>query len=366
MSFIGAENIISPLGETVEANFSQAMKGMSGLKRHHALPNTPTAIPFGIIEHVRMQEGLSKIESLSLQTCQASLEKVKNTDGRWLLILCTTKGDIDRLADGLNTEVRPQHLAQVVVDRLAVQMDIEVVSNACISGLLGVVMAHDYVETDTYDHVLVLGADVFSDFTCKGFESFMALSADTCKPFDANRTGLSLGEAVVSAVVSKDEMLFNQQPKMVLGGATANDANHISGPSRTGEGLYRAIQKSLAQAGLQSQDIDAISAHGTATRYNDDMESIAFHRSNLAQKPVNSMKGYFGHTLGAAGLLELIMSMKSMEEGVMLKSLGCDQPGTTESIQVVLENTEMSIHTLLKTTSGFGGCNAAAIIAKIK
>ncbi|SHK12685.1 3-oxoacyl-[acyl-carrier-protein] synthase-1 [Reichenbachiella agariperforans] len=366
MSFIAAPHIISPLGNSVHENFERALVGQSALRLHSDHPFAPVDIPFGIITDHERSEGWTKLESLCLQSCQQSLAQLKDTSGKWLLIFCTTKGDIDRLASGLSEEVKPQYLVQKVAKELPIDIDTEVVSNACISGLLGVIMAHDYVSTGVYDHVLVLGGDLFSDFTYKGFESFMALSAQACKPFDANRDGLSLGEAVVSVVVSDKKEIFSQVDCQVLGGASANDANHISGPSRTGEGLYRSIQKTWKQTGLSAEEVDAVSAHGTATRYNDDMESIAFHRAGLAAKPINSMKGYFGHTLGAAGLLELVMSMESMRAGIFLSSLGCEAPGTTEEINVVTENTPMEIHTLLKTTSGFGGCNAAAIIQKIQ
>lgn len=366
MSYIGAEHIISPLGVGASINFEKAQQGISGLKKHPENDHAPSDIPFGIIEDYVQEKGLTKLESLVLQSCQYSLSRLKDLSGKWLMIFCTTKGDIDRLAGGLSEEVRPQYLPRKVESLLEISMDIEVVSNACISGLLGVVLAHDYISTQAYDKVLVVGADVFSEFTCKGFESFMALSDNECKPFDANRTGLSLGEAIATAVVTGDKEDFKSYPKEVLGGASANDANHISGPSRTGEGLYRSICRALKQSSIEVEEIDAISAHGTATRYNDDMESIAFHRMGLTHQPVNSMKGYFGHTLGAAGLLELVMCMQSMDHNEMLATRGCDTPGTTEQINVLTENKVMQLNTVLKTTSGFGGCNAAAVIKKIE
>ncbi|MCV9387186.1 beta-ketoacyl synthase N-terminal-like domain-containing protein [Reichenbachiella ulvae] len=366
MSYIGAEHIISPLGVGAHVNFAKAQQGISGLKKHEHYDHAPSNIPFGIIEDYNLEKGLTKLESLVLQSCQYSLSRMNDLEGKWLMIFCTTKGDVDRLAAGLSKEVRPQFVAEVVASKLDIQMDIEVVSNACISGLLGVVMAHDYIATNNYDKVMVIGADVFSEFTCRGFESFMALSDRECKPFDANRNGLSLGEAIATAVVTGDKKDFMACPKEVLGGASANDANHISGPSRTGEGLYRSITKALKQSALQVGQIDAISAHGTATRYNDDMESIAFHRMGLTKQPVNSMKGYFGHTLGAAGLLELVMCMQSMDNNEMLATKGCESPGTTEKINVLTENKAMQLNTILKTTSGFGGCNAAAVIRKVE
>ena len=120
----------------------------------------------------------------------------------------------------------------------------------------------------------------------------------------------------------------------------------------------------MERSKVTSQDIDFISAHGTGTNYNDEMESIAFDRLGLNSTPLNSLKGYFGHTLGAAGLIEVISTMKMMENNHLLKSLGFEEAGTTRSINILEENETQEVTTILKTASGFGGGNASLILKK--
>ena len=116
---------------------------------------------------------------------------------------------------------------------------------------------------------------------------------------------------------------------------------------------------------MNSNDIDFISAHGTATVYNDEMESIAFDRLAMNHIPVNSLKGYFGHTLGAAGVLETAICMQSLRNNLLIKSLGFDKSGTSKELNVLRENVSQEVQTILKTASGFGGANASLIISKL-
>ena len=127
------------------------------------------------------------------------------------------------------------------------------------------------------------------------------MSDSPCKPYSKNRSGVSLGEATAAVLVS----CSNESAKIkIIGDGAINDANHISGPSRTGEGLFRSIESALTEAKINANQIDYISAHGTATPFNDEMEAFAFNRLGLEKVPVNSLKGFYGHTLGASGLLE--------------------------------------------------------------
>jgi 3-oxoacyl-[acyl-carrier-protein] synthase-1 len=151
---------------------------------------------------------------------------------------------------------------------------------------------------------------------------------------------------------------------LLSGGSVSNDANHISGPSRTGEELWLAIRRSLEQSGMDAADIDFISAHGTATRYNDEMEAKAFHLASMEHIPLNSLKGYYGHTLGAAGILESIITIHSMKENIIFPTLGYSTPGTEMPVNVVSEIRKSNLRRTLKTASGFGGCNAALIMIK--
>ncbi|MBC7891052.1 MAG: beta-ketoacyl synthase, partial [Sphingobacteriaceae bacterium] len=148
------------------------------------------------------------------------------------------------------------------------------------------------------------------------------------------------------------------------GGAISNDANHISGPSRTGDGLSTAIGGALRAARLSAEVIDFVSAHGTATRHNDEMEAAALTWAGVQAAPVNSLKGYFGHTLGAAGLIETLVSARSLRENRMLPTAGFSQSGVSTPLNIPSTLHLASLRHCLKTASGFGGCNAALVLSK--
>ena len=210
-----------------------------------------------------------------------------------------------------------------------------------------------------YDAAVVIGADVLSPFIVAGFQSLKALSDEQCRPFSANRKGLNLGEAAATVVyqVADD----NSDGWRMLAGAVRNDANHISGPSRTGEGSYRALLSVLGSSKLTASDLACLNVHGTSTLYNDEMESIAINRAGLNAVPVNAMKGYYGHTLGAAGVLETLLSMRAVEEGKVPATRGFDELGVTNPVLVSSESFDTQKRAFVKLLSGFGGCNAAAV-----
>ena len=191
----------------------------------------------------------------------------------------------------------------------------------------------------------------------------MAISGRPCRPFDADRDGISLGEAAGTIILSSSPNYA--YGIRISGGATGNDANHISGPSRTGMELCQVINKALQEAGVPASGIDFISAHGTATIYNDEMEAKAISLAGLHHVPMNSLKGYYGHTLGAAGLIESIVTIQSMKAGLVLPSKGFQQLGVTLPINICESLRYVSIQNTLKTASGFGGCNAAAVFSKL-
>ena len=150
-----------------------------------------------------------------------------------------------------------------------------------------------------------------------------------------------------------------------MGGASSNDANHISGPSRTGEGLILSMRGALKEAQIEEvSTIGYISAHGTATRYNDEMESLAFGTMGLQDTPLNSLKGYWGHTLGAAGVIEAVATLHSLREGFLIPSAGFQSMGVSQPLNVIRAFEEKKINRALKTASGFGGCNAAAVFER--
>jgi 3-oxoacyl-[acyl-carrier-protein] synthase-1 len=216
-----------------------------------------------------------------------------------------------------------------------------------------------------YDHVVVLGADELSRFVVSGFQSLSALGNEPCKPFDRDRKGVSLGECATAVVVSAIPQALGADPDVsIAGGTISNDANHISGPSRTGDELAFAVREALKESNTQAGEIGFISAHGTATVYNDEMEAKAFYSLGLDTVPVNSTKGSFGHTLGAAGVLETILSIYSLRRNEILPTVGYEHHGVTQPITVNRTLQSKSMTKSLKTASGFGGCNAAIVLQK--
>lgn len=233
---------------------------------------------------------------------------------------------------------------------------------ACISGVLGIITGMRLIQTGMYENAVVVGADVISKFVLSGFQSFQAVSAGPCKPFDKNRSGLSLGEGASTVILSSNKKYRNNIK--VSGGATGNDANHISGPSRTGIELSHVMQQTMREAGVAASEVDFISGHGTATPYNDEMEAKAIALAGLESVPVNSLKGYYGHTLGASGLVESVITLQSMRDGIIIPTLGFEELGVSKNINVSNKIAYAPLEHCLKTASGFGGCNGAVMFSK--
>jgi len=365
--FFGAHNIISPLGYTSQENFDALLHEKTALqKKTFSFSEKPFFC--SKLNEKELNQKFSEFTFLE-KICILSIKDVVNQSGidlsdkNNLLILSTTKGNIDVL------ENKYPHLSQkraylpefakTVGDFFNAAQTPLVVSNACISGLLAIIIAKRFIENKNYKNIIVCGADLISEFTLSGFKSFNAMSDTLCKPFDANRTGINLGEGAASILLSEDPL----SNVVILSGASANDANHISGPSRTGDGLYQCVSETFKAAGKTT--VDLVSAHGTATEYNDEMEAMAFSRAHLTEVPLNSLKGYYGHTLGAAGVIESIISIQSLAENKVIKSLGFETPGTSQTLNIITKTANKELKTCLKTASGFGGCNAAAIFEKI-
>jgi 3-oxoacyl-[acyl-carrier-protein] synthase-1 len=216
-----------------------------------------------------------------------------------------------------------------------------------------------------YKTVVVAGGDLVTEFTLAGFQAFKAMSEAPCRPFDADRTGINLGEGVGTLILGTQPNKGDAQPIVLRGGASSNDANHISGPSRTGEGLHLAIQKALADAQSSAEEMDYLSMHGTATPYNDEMEAKALATAQLQNVPLNSLKGYLGHTLGAAGLIESVVAIWSLRNNQLYRSLGFEKLGVSVPLNIIRQTQQQALQSCLKTASGFGGCNAAVVFSKI-
>lgn len=367
--FVAAHSIVSPLGFTSLDNFNQLKAGTSGIR---FLTNSDySPLPYWASQ-LNKQEVASQIGAASEsytyfeQLCILSILKAIETtqvdfsSDETLLILSTTKGNIELLTQNKfdSSRVYLHQSAKALQQFFNAKNTPIVISNACVSGVLALNVAASLLDSKRYSTIVVCGADTVCEFTISGFEAFKALSDGPCSPFDKNRNGTSLGEGAGCIVLSnKKETEFELLP-----GASSNDANHISGPSRDGEGLFIAIEKSLKAN--QSPSIDFISAHGTGTIFNDEMESKAFNRAGLQQVATNSLKGYYGHTFGAAGIIESVITLESMRHNLLIASKGFVEKSDNIQLSIITESCSHKINTALKTASGFGGCNATLLFQK--
>ena len=231
------------------------------------------------------------------------------------------------------------------------------ISNACVSGAQGMIEATEAITDGESNRAVVYGADLIDEFIEAGFHSLNAKARAPAKPFDRNRNGLTLGSACAFV-----ELTLAPGLARIISYGCSNDANHISGPSRDGSGLALAIERALE--GIDKSEIRAICAHGTATAYNDAMEARAFHTVFGGNPPpVFGIKGAIGHTLGAAGLIEVIVSALVATEGVIPPTVGFEHGEEDFPLDVVHgEPRKIEPGYVLTTNSGFGGMNTAIVI----
>lgn len=366
-----ADNIISSLGVTTAQNMDNVLSEKSGIenvvdKDSYPEPFMASRLDWSIVDQ---SLGLERLEKMMVASVADALSQtsIDATSKNTIFIFSSTKGNIELLknANGrVPANAYLQNMAKNVSRHFGSTNQSIVVSNACISGVLAQVVAARLLKMKKYDNAIVVGGDTLSEFVISGFESFKSISKELCRPYDKGHCGLNIGEGVATLILSSDKSLVKDSiPIMLAGGASSNDANHISGPSRTGEELAMAINDALKEAGLKSDEIDLVDAHGTATVYNDDMESKALGICQLNQKPVISLKGYFGHTLGASGLMESIICIESIRRQMLPKTLGYEEPGTPVALNINDKTQGASIRNVVKTASGFGGSNAAIVFS---
>jgi len=370
--FVVSDNIISPLGFTTTENFKQLTKSVSGVQLQNRKDISAESFYASLFNQDalfltdKIRDRYTKFEQILIASIQTAIDDagIDVTTKKTILIICSTKGNISLLESEENNAVLKKRItlpasAALIADYFHFNQQPLVISNACISGLLGIVTAMRLIQSGQFENVVVAGADVITKFILSGFQSFQAISPAPCKPFDAERDGINLGEGAATIVLSSNKK--SEKGIRVIGGATSNDANHISGPSRTGIELNQVIQKALKEAAIDASKIDFISAHGTATIYNDEMEAKAMHLAGMEQVPVNSLKGYFGHTLGAAGLIESIITIQQMRDKIILPTKGFQEMGVAKPVNITKTLVHSELRHCLKIASGFGGCNGAAV-----
>ena len=365
MATVISDNITSPLGLTTEQTYKAVCEGKSGLAHYpcedgkggwNDLPFPIEASLFSKEQWDKiMVDGFSKFESLVLYSVKAAISTLAFDKERAILILSSTKGDIEQLEKGEDIPSLADAAKKVSL-AIGIENDPIVVCNACISGVSAIILGQRLVDCGNYTHAIVCGADIQSRFIVSGFQSLKALSDVPCRPFDIERLGLNLGETAATIVLSR-EMNFPNGWK-VDKGAVCNDAYHISAPHPKGLGAGLALGKVNNDG-----PISVIGVHGTATMYNDQMESKAIEMAELQNVPLSALKGYFGHTMGAAGVLETIIMMRALEDGVILSSKGFETCGVSGKVKMSDKPMTAKGKTFVKMLSGFGGCNGAVRVS---
>lgn len=409
--YISSSYMITSLGSGVQENFEAALQGQSGV--HICLDTTKSQNPVmaGIIDPAVFEELSEKYDGscgfgsytdaeLLAINCVENVVGDAGLPERTGLVIASAKGNVAMLegrcgipqpqqVTDLQSELTtqgsklpqcsenqsgassrkasyPQHLQENRLNRVGEffgidESDVYYISNACISGVSALIFARRMILSGRYDNMIVVGVDVQNRFIISGFASFKSLSPELCRPYDASRCGLNLGEACGAVMLTKTG---TSDLVAIDGGSASDDANHISGPSRTGDGLYFAMRDAMSEAGVGPADVDMLQMHGTATAYNDEMESKAAGLAGLSDVPAQSLKPYFGHTMGASGIIETILAAEELKRGIFLGVKGFEELGVPVPLNVSAENRLITNpHHCLKTASGFGGTNAAVLLS---
>ena len=365
-------NIVSPLGMSSQENWRAVMQGRSALRRLENYKGIPLPFVASVFTPEQVEElaveGFTRFESLAIRSIT---EALTHTDldvhgERTIFILSTTKADVEELGFAAERDGdyhRPALSAQRIAEHVGIGGGAIVCCNACISGVSAQILADRLISCGHYDNAVVCGADLVSSFTASGFLSFKSLSNEACRPFDADRQGLNLGEAAATIVFTRADSL-REGDWLFERGEMDNDAFHLSTPAPSGEGARKVLE--AVMKGRDASELAFVSAHGTATMFNDQMESVAIEKAGLSSVPLTALKGWFGHTLGASGVLEVILGMMAVSESVVLPLRGFREIGVSGKVNLSPELRATDKNSFLKMISGFGGCNAAALYRRVR
>lgn len=242
-----------------------------------------------------------------------------------------------------------------------------IVANACAGGGNAIGHAADLIRCGMADLVLAGGYEALSELVFAGFDSLQALAPDACRPFDRGRRGLMLGEGAAFLVLENAECAARRGAVIkayVSGYGHTTDTGHLTQPAQDGKPLERAMQMALTDAGLEASQIGYVNAHGTGTRFNDSAEAQAFHRVfGAAGTMLSSTKAALGHTLGAAGAIEAVLSILALHTGLLPPQINLLDPEPLVSDVLVPLGARARLDAVMSVNLGFGGSNAAVIFS---
>jgi 3-oxoacyl-[acyl-carrier-protein] synthase II len=336
------------------------------------LPSSPLAL---VAEVPR--ELLARASQLALV---AAREAVADAGEGWrgarLGIACgTTLGDADTWLAAVRADAEKQAIwrwngpALTLARELGAAGPVAAPSLACASGNMALALALDWIRAGRCDVVLAGGVDALNDFVLAGFASLKALDPSPCRPFDRARRGLNLGEGACMLVLEAETHARARSARIrafLDGYGASADAVHMTGPDASGAGAARAMEAAFADARVDAEQIDFVSAHGTGTVFNDLMEAKALSRAlgaHAATTPVQSVKSAIGHTLGAAAALEAALCVRVLESGLVPPTVGLVEIDPEIALDVVRQPRVVHSRVVLSSASGFGGTNVAIVLS---
>ena len=350
--------LVTALG-THQDTSKRLLKGDSAFK---------TAPCFGIpVAHAPFEDVCFRnlTECFTFLRPQLDLSRVPD-DKNLLFIYAAAKGDIRALEPGADKADDQSPLLPVQATQVAEILGIHpactmIISNACASGAVACATARLFLKAGRFSTAVIAGFDVISHFVTSGFHSLGALSSSGARPFDADRDGLTLGDGAACAVLHCRPAIDGDI--IIAGAAQSNDANHRTGPSRTGEGLYRAAAAALENGNIPPKLVSSVKCHGTATVYNDAMEAKAVNRLFAGNPPpCFSVKGSIGHTSGAGSLIEVLLAGEFLRRNTIPPTANFHRPDREAPLPVSDSAQTISTPSILCLSAGFGGLNAAILL----
>ena len=365
--------MITPYGMGIDACWKGLLSRSSAIKPFKRFNTDPAQMyTAGIVPSLEYNGSDSLVMQLLSRLFPKPLKNIqKNTD----LIFATLVGEVEILeryvqtGEGRAEDSCPDRLARKARTLIGVSGKETVISAACASSSSAIAQGASLISSGESESVIIVTADSVSEFIFSGFSSLMSIDKEKARPFDKNRKGLSLGEAAGFLLLMSEERASSEKRTIygkIAGRGMSNDAHHMTAPSEDGSGLAESMRKAIRAAGLSIEDIGSISAHGTGTVQNDAMEMQAFKSvfGNSSPIPTYSIKGGIGHTMGATGLIEVLVALKSLDDGLAPPTVNLLEAEEDAKEWVSKDTQKIDQKAALSTNAGFGGINSALVITK--
>ncbi|WP_426270247.1 beta-ketoacyl-[acyl-carrier-protein] synthase family protein [Dyella kyungheensis] len=381
---VSAYTVTSALGQGLESHLAALSSSHGGL-RENDFSSAPLACWIGRVEgvedaalpaaHAAWESRNNRLAWLGLQQ-DGFLERALDARQRYgaarvALVLGTSTASIGATEGGyrhldsdgrMPAELRrppihaPHSLAGFVAEALGLEGPCLTVSTACSSSAKVFASAERLIRLGLADAAVVGGVDTLCDSVLFGFNALELVSPQPCRPFDQARCGISIGEAAGFALLERVDSAPGA-PRL-LGYGESSDAHHMSTPHPEGLGAELALRDALARAGLHADQVDYINLHGTASQKNDEVEAALIARAFPVTTRASSTKGFTGHTLGAAGILEAAIALLAIRHNLVPGNLGCTHPDEACGPQLALQSEQRVVNVALSNSFGFGGNNA--------